>query len=227
MVARLHERLEQAHVAPGVERRFAQHFEKQLRRHELAARAGDEDAARLCHLHAAEVQLLISAIGAVDGLAALGEGGRIADDQAVAPPFVGVGFCKVKDVGFGRGQDAVHTIQRGVAPDKRERVGRDVDRLDRLRAVERGVDGEAAGAAAEVEHGPALRVGLQAAPVFLLVEEVPGLLAVFDADEHSGVVLANFKFVRNCPVDAFFDLRETFLFADGDVVPLVDALRLK
>ena len=89
------------------------------------------------------------------------------------------------------------------------------------------MDGEAAGAAAEVEHGPALRVGLQAAPVFLLIEEVTGLLAVFDADEHSGVVLADFDLLRNCPVDTFFDLRETFLFADGDVVPLVDALWLK
>ena len=89
------------------------------------------------------------------------------------------------------------------------------------------MDGEAAGAAAEVEHGTALRVGLQAAPVFLLIEEVTGLLAVFDADEHSGVVLANFKFVRNGSEDAFFDLRETLLFADGDVVPLVDAPRLE
>ena len=123
MVARLHAHHKNPLLAAGVLRSLAQHPEKQLRRHELAARAGDEDAARLCHLHAAEVQLLISAIGAVDGLAALGEGGRIADDQAAAPPFVGVGFCKVKDVGFGRGQDAVDTIQRGVAPDKRERVG--------------------------------------------------------------------------------------------------------
>ena len=39
--------------------------------------------------------------------------------------------------------------------------------------------------------------------------------------------VADFDLLRNCPVDTFFDLRESFLFADGDVVPLVDAPRLE
>ena len=56
MVARLHEKLQKAHVAPGIMRRFAEHGEKQLGRHELAAGARDKKAAGLdiaviCPLH--------------------------------------------------------------------------------------------------------------------------------------------------------------------------------
>ena len=90
MVARLHEKLQKARVAPGIMRRFAEHGEKQLGRHELAAGARDKKAAGLDQLHAAQVQLLIAAVGALEYLAALGKGGRIADDEAVFPAFVGV-----------------------------------------------------------------------------------------------------------------------------------------
>ena len=76
-----------------------------------------------------QVQLLISAIGAVDGLAAFGKGGRIADDETVAQPFVGVGFRKVKDVFRSVVRIVVHAVQSSVAADERERLGRDVDGL--------------------------------------------------------------------------------------------------
>ena len=71
----------------------------------------------------------------------------------------------MKDVAAAAGVSvaAVSRVMNGsgyVAPDKRERVGRDVDRLDRLRAVERGVDGKPARAAAQVEHVLSGRVGL-------------------------------------------------------------------
>ncbi|MEI3063433.1 MAG: hypothetical protein V8S99_01260 [Oscillospiraceae bacterium] len=45
------------------------------------------------------------------------------------------------------------------------------------------MDGKAAGAAAKVEHILPGRVGLQPPEVFLLVEEMAGLLPVFDADD--------------------------------------------
>ena len=90
MVARLHEALEQADLPPRALRGLREHLLKQRLRHELAARARHKEAARLRQLHAAAVQLTIAPIGAVEGAAALGKGGRIADDEAVFPAFVGV-----------------------------------------------------------------------------------------------------------------------------------------
>ena len=148
MVARLHEKLQKARVAPGVVRRFAEHGEKQLGRHELAARAGDKKAAGLDQLHAAKIQLLIAAVGVIERFAALGEGGRVADDKTELLLLVGPCFGKIEDVFADGGDFFLDAVQSGVAADKRERLLGDVDGGDVLRAVERGMDGEAARAAA-------------------------------------------------------------------------------
>ena len=134
-----------------------------------------------------------------------GEHIGLVPDQALYEHLRAAHPCDAVVVNTGS-EEAVYTIQRGIAPDERECVRRDVDRLDRLRAVERGVDGEAAGAAAKVEDGLALAVGADAAAVFLLVEEVAGFLAGGDGDEHACIVLANFNLLGNRAIDARFDL---------------------
>jgi hypothetical protein len=61
------------------------------------------------------------------------------------------------------------------------------------------------------------------AAVLLLVEEVAGLLAVFDADEHPGVVLADLELVRHLAVHAALLLRQALFFAHGQIVALENA----
>ena len=118
MVARLHEKLQKARVAPGIMRRFAEHGEKQLGRHELAAGARDKKAAGLDQLHAAQVQLLIAAVGVIERFAAFGEGGRVADDEAELLLLVGPRFGKVEDVFTDGGDFVFHAVERGVAAER-------------------------------------------------------------------------------------------------------------
>ena len=69
-------------VAARIMGGLAEHGEKQLGGHELAARARDKKAAGFDHFHTAQVQLLVAAIGVIERFAAFGEGGRVADDEA-------------------------------------------------------------------------------------------------------------------------------------------------
>ena len=128
MVARLHEKLQKARVAPGIMRRFAEHGEKQLGRHELAAGARDKKAAGLNQLHAAQVQLLIAAVGVIERFAAFGKGGRIADDETEAPLLVGPCLREVEDVFTDGGDFFFDAVQSSVAADERERLLGDVEK---------------------------------------------------------------------------------------------------
>ena len=92
-------------------------------------------------------------------------------------------------------------------------------------AVQRRVDGKAARMAAQVQHRPPGGIWPQMAAVFLLVEEVAGLLAVFDVYGHEGVVLTDDELRRNRAVDAALALLHALLFAHGKVVALINALR--
>ena len=137
-------------VAAGIVGGFAEHGEEQFGRHELAARARDEKAAGLYHFHAAKVQLLVAAVGGVERFAAFGEGGRVADHKAEGPSFVGPCFGEVKDVFTDGGDLVFDAVQGGVFPDEAERLLGNIDGRHVRCAIERGVDGEAAGAAAKV-----------------------------------------------------------------------------
>ena len=92
-------------------------------------------------------------------------------------------------------------------------------------AVQRRVDGKAARMAAQVQHRPPGGIWPQMAAVFLLVEEVAGLLAVFDVYGHEGVVLTDDELRRDSAVDAALALLHALLFAHGKVVALINALR--
>ena len=63
------------------------------------------------------------------------------------------------------------------------------------------------------------------AAVFLLVEEVAGLLAVFDVHGHEGIVLADDELRRDSAVDAAPCAAPCPPFAHGKVVALINALR--
>ena len=79
--------------------------------------------------------------------------------------------------------------------------------------------------AAQVQHRPPGGIWPQMAAVFLLVEEVAGLLAVFDVYGHEGVVLTDDELRRDRAVDAALALLHALLFAHGKVVALINALR--
>ena len=137
-------------VAARIMGSLAEHGEKQLGGHELAARARDKKAAGFDHFHTAQVQLLVAAIGVIERFAAFGEGGRVADDKAELLLLVGPRFGKVEDVFTDGGDSVFHAVERGVAANEGKRLLGDVDGGDVRCAVERGVDREAAGTAAEV-----------------------------------------------------------------------------
>ena len=214
-------------VAARIMGGLAEHGEKQLGGHELAARARDKKAAGFDHFHTAQVQLLVAAIGVIERFAAFGEGGRVADDEAELLLLVGPRFGKVEDVFTDGGDFVFHAVERGVAANEGKRLLGDVDGGDVRCAVERGVDREAAGTAAEVQNGLVFAIRANTAAVFLLVEEVTGFLAVWNGDEHARVVFADFKLIGDGAVDAGLELRQTFFFADGKIVALVDALWLE
>ena len=63
------------------------------------------------------------------------------------------------------------------------------------------------------------------AAVFLLVEEVAGLLAVFDVYGHEGIVLTDDELRRDRAVDAALALLHALLFPHSEIVALINALR--
>ena len=63
------------------------------------------------------------------------------------------------------------------------------------------------------------------AAVFLLVEEVAGLLAVFDVHGHEGIMLADDELRRHRAVDAALALLHALLFPHSEIVALINALR--
>ena len=63
--------------------------------------------------------------------------------------------------------------------------------------------------------------------VFLLVEEVAGLLPGGDIDKHGRIVLPDLNFWGDTAVDAPAYLRHAFLFPYGKVIPLIDPGGLK
>ena len=210
---------------PRALRGLREHLLKQRLRHELAARARHKEAARLRQLHAAAVQLAIAPIGAVEGAAALGKGGRVADDKAELSALLAVLPHEIEHIGAD-GLDTVgHAVARSVPAHHGKGRLRNVHGLHPRRAVQCRVDGEAARMAAQIQHRPPGGIWPQMAAVFLLVEEVAGLLAVFDVHGHEGVVLTDDELRWDRAVDAALALLHALLFAHGKVVALINALR--
>ena len=79
----------------GAVGRFPDGFGKKLRIHEMGAGAGDEKAAVLHQLQAAQIDFPVALYRVFDRIAGFGEGGRVQDDHAVAFPF---GFQPGKQV---------------------------------------------------------------------------------------------------------------------------------
>ena len=59
----------------------------------------------------------------------------------------------------------------------------------------------------------------------MLVEKMPGLLAVCNGDEHMRVVLPDHKLLGDFAVNARLDERKPLFFAHGQIVALINAAR--
>ena len=227
VVPALQQIFHQPDLPPAVCRGLLQHLEKEGRRHEVAAGAGQQEAAALHHLHAAQIQLFVSPGRAVQRLLAFGKCRRIADDDAKSAAFVRILPGQVEDIGLGRLNFIRDAVCRGVAPHQCQGAGGDIHRFNMGRAVQGCVDRKAAGAAAQIQYILPRDIGPQVPPVFLLVEEVAGLLPSGDIDKHGRIMLPDLNFWGDTAVDAPADLCHAFLFPYGKVIPLIDPGGLK
>ena len=154
----------------------AQHFFKQLARHEVAARGGGEVAAARQQPQGAEVDVLIAALGAFHRFARLGEGRRVEDDKVIrlAALFLQLGE-KVEHV---RGQEvhaALQPIAHGVRAGHVDGALRDVHGGDVLRAAPRGIERKGAGMGKAVEDSGIPAQLLNCQTIVFLIKERSGL----------------------------------------------------
>ena len=224
MIPGLHQGFDQPDRPAAVGGSLPEHPDKELRGHELGAGAGDQKASVLHQSHAAQVQLLVAPVGALQSLFALGKGRRVADDQAEIPFLVLIPLDQVEDVGLHRGDLFLHAVQRRVLPQHFQGLAGHVHSLHSRCPIEGRVDRKAAGVAAEIQYVPTLAVRPDPAPVFLLIQEVAGFLPVGDVHQHPGFVLPDLHQRRHPAVDTAGALGQAFLFPDGHVVPLIDPL---
>ena len=161
MIPRLHQRLQQKHLAARVSGGLPEHLQKQGCGHELGAGEAGQITAGLHHLHAPVVQLLVAPVGGIEGLAALGEGGRIADDKIVPLAALALALDEIKHILADRLDQVVNTVELCVAHEHIEGTLAHIHALDGLRAVESRVDGEAAGVTAQIQHPCAPAVGTE------------------------------------------------------------------
>ncbi len=182
---------------------------------------------RLHQLHAPQIQFLVAPVGPVQRAAGLGKGRRIAQHQAETPAFLAVRLHQVKHIGTGGGDAILHPVLPGVLPHQLQGgLGR-VHRLHCGRPVQRRVNGEAPGVAAQVQDRPPGAVGADAAPVFLLVQEVAGFLALPQVRQHLRVVLHKRYELGHMAVNAAGDQGQALLLSNGHVVPLKDTQRMQ
>ena len=141
----------------------------------------------------ARVQIAVGGERLLQRLLRRGEARRIGDDEADSG-----GRSRAARSSQSKASSASKRVARGVEAVEREvgarvgeRGGGDVDGGDAAGAGERGVDGEAAGVAEEVDDVDAGGEGADGAAVLALVEEEAGLLAVQDVDGEADVVLAD------------------------------------
>ena len=181
MVGRLRELVEDAHLASGDGCGREDRRAEELLRNGLRAGEGEEDAARADLRQRAGVEALVALHGVPEHLVVLGEGRRVEDDQVVA-------VADVAQVLHGVGRDlgvrgALAEVQSHVLRGQLHGALRRIDRADLAGPSGKRVDREAARVAERVEHGASLGVALHQFAVFALVEEEPGLLALFPIDE--------------------------------------------
>ena len=100
----------------GIPGRLADGLFEEVRVHEVGAGAGDEVAAVSDQLHAAQIDLTVAARGGLDGIAGLGEGGRIEDDDVILLALLDQLGQKSEDVAAQEGDAVLDAVEPRVFP---------------------------------------------------------------------------------------------------------------
>lgn len=128
----------------------------------------------------------------MEGIAMLGEGGGIEDDEVVAIGIVTSGHG-VKETEGVLGEGFVAWIVGEVEGDVRagdvDGTGTAVNRMDELGTTSHGVEGEASGIAEHVEHAAVVGVALEKGAVLALIDEEACLLTAHPVDMEAETVL--------------------------------------
>ena len=228
MVGALLARFDLAQLDARVVRGAVEHFDEQLLRRKMAARAGREVAAARQELHRAVVDLLIARHRPLRRPSALGEGGRVEDDEVVLHRLLCERREEVKHVRRHALHHIAEPVALGVAACALHGELRYVHRRHMLCPTARGVERERTRVREAVEHRPPARELRHGEPVILLVEEKARFLPVFKVH---GIADAAFRDIRLMEVGdgltrqgiPSLPLLHALLFAQGDVVALIDA----
>ena len=180
--------LEDLHRSPRLPGRPADRFEEGFLVDQAGAGASQKDTARRDSLQGQPVHVAVFLEGQIDGLAVAGHFGGI-EDHHVEAITRGQHIAKPGEDVVLREGDA-HLIQVGVLLGQLEGALVEIDADDLLGFAERlGVDGEAAGVAAQVEDAFACTEAGKILAVVALIDEEAGLVLAAGRDAEAHAVL--------------------------------------
>ena len=183
MVAALGAEIDLAETFVGAVGRFPDGFGEKLRIHEMGAGAGDEKAAVLHQLQAAQIDLPVALHRVLDGIAGFGEGGRVQNDHAVALPFGFQAGKQVEDIRAGEVHPVLQAVQAGVLL-RHVDAGLGSVHAENLRCPGfSGVQCKGAGMGEAVQHPFPGADRMDGGPVVFLIQEKSGFLAVLHVNQ--------------------------------------------
>ena len=204
-----------------------EHLDEKLLRGEVRTGAGGKISAARQQLHGAIVDLLIAGHGFGNGLAALGKGRRIENDEVIAAGLLFQLRQQLEHVGAYAFHYIIQAVAAGVFAGAFHGEIADVHRCHMLGTALGGIEGEGTGVSKAIQHCFALRQLADGKTVIFLVEEKASLLSVNEiyriddavfGDIHSGDIGGGFA-VGDIPALA---LGYALLFPDGHIVTLED-----
>ena len=176
MVARLGELVKDAHAASALCSGGKHGVTEVLLVHHLRTGEGKEDAARTYLFEGLGIELGVTAKGIAQGIAVLGKGRRVEDNQVVlvahaVEELEGI-FRKSLVTGIAG------EVERYILVGQVDGFGRAVYRVNEVGPSPHGIERETAGVAEHVEHVTALGIAFQQGTVLTLVDEETGLLSL-------------------------------------------------
>ena len=229
MVRRLLASFDLAEADAGVFGGIVEHLAEQVVAHEVRARAGRQVTAAGQEFHSFQVDFFIAPDGIADGMARLGEGRRVEDDEVIVMALV---FSQVReqieDVGLLGRDDGFQAIAADVLVSHVDSFLRNIDSCDAGCPALGRIKGKGPGMSEAVQDMFAgSDFGDSQAVVFLIQEEAR-LLAIFDVYIIEDAVFVDRRQdaarlrqeVRFIPA---FILFHAVQFTDLDVIPFVNA----
>ena len=223
MVAGLLPGLDLPQLHAGISGGVVEHGHELFLCGEVGAGAGSHISAPGQQTHGPVVDLLVPGDGIADGLAGLGEGGRVQNDEIVPGRLLLQSGQQVKDIGRHALHHAFQTVACRIGPGHLHGGLRYVYCGDVGRTAQRGVQGKGSGVGKAVQHRLAPGQSGHRPAVVLLVQEEAGLLAVFHVYQ---VLHAVFRDLRDGRVRGLLagkmvpslPLGQTLLFPQGHVI---------